>query len=290
MKSVSPSQITTFLRCPRLWWFQKVRRLAEVDKGHGHFGTVLHGVVERWLLAEGGRDPATGERVDLFPDGWHIARNKFTNEPDGVLDIKERRQVKKVVREAIENGYLMRWPNAIIEHRMRRPVLGKIKTDAYIDVLLEDGVIDHKTTSNFRYAESRRSLEHNIQLLFYAREVLERNPDCDSIRLAHIYYAKKPTGRQTKLVETWVDQAHVWSWWDLIRNTVRYMLEIEALTSEERWQNVDGPEDHSRACMAFGGCSFRTVCVRREGVTRYSKRVAKLIRQAQRDLKRKLAA
>lgn len=286
--TVSPSQIETFLRCPRLWWFTKVCGMKTLDKGYGHFGTVLHGVVERWIEADGGRDPTTGDRVNLFPDGWHIARNKFTNEVDGILGIDDQRQIKRVVREAIEKGYVMRWPGAKLEHRMKRQVIPGITTHAYIDVLLPNGILDHKSTSDMKWAKSRAGISHDIQLLFYAREVIERDPDLDRIRIGHIYYAKKPTGKQTKLVETYIDQDDIFSWWDLIRNTVRAMQEIHALTPNEPWNEVQGPENTAKACNAYGGCDFRTICARRESMPRYTRRIDKIIQQTQADLKRQL--
>ena len=64
--SVSPSQAKTYKECQRKWGIEKVLRWPKLEKNKTAtvFGSVLHEVAERWLLAYGGGvDPATGQPV-----------------------------------------------------------------------------------------------------------------------------------------------------------------------------------------------------------------------------------
>ena len=52
MLRISPSQLETFELCPRKWWFLKKLRLPTRQQKGASFGTVLHGVIERYLTAD----------------------------------------------------------------------------------------------------------------------------------------------------------------------------------------------------------------------------------------------
>ena len=55
---ISASQIGTFEDCNRHWWLKRILRLKEIPADHFTFGTILHGVCERWLTASAnGRVP-----------------------------------------------------------------------------------------------------------------------------------------------------------------------------------------------------------------------------------------
>ena len=64
----SASAIKDLHLCERLWFFKKILRLP-VTYGDGTgaaFGTVLHSVIERYLLADRlGKDPRSGNAVNL---------------------------------------------------------------------------------------------------------------------------------------------------------------------------------------------------------------------------------
>lgn len=279
MKSVSPSQISDFLRCPRLWWATRVLKLPTIDKGYGIFGTVLHGCVERWLLADDtGRDHKTGKPVDIYPPHWWVARNKFTGEPEGEINRVERAHVQVLIETAIEQGDLRRWPGRKLEVPMRRPVVPGVLTHSYIDVLLPHGIVDHKTTKNMSYAKSKNALREDIQLLFYAAEVMFRSPEIEEITGAHIYYSKDPD--DSVLVKTvpvvWHVSEVAEAWAEIIEIT-KSMQRIEELGQHEPWFDVPGPVSFAQACNAFGGCDFRPVCGRRESVTRYKARVERVV-------------
>src|ERR1035437_3373846 len=106
----SPSQHETFNLCKRKWWLKSIRHLPEIAKGSQVFGTVLHAVIERFLRAdELGRDPATGLPVELFPQRWTIAANRWKPEEiDGECTPAEAEIIRRLVTEAIEGGVIQR--------------------------------------------------------------------------------------------------------------------------------------------------------------------------------------
>ena len=152
---ISASQINTFEKCQRHWWFRRVMKLPEPPASHFTFGTVLHAVCERYLSADDqGRVPKPvppalamqrpGEPVDLYPKlVRHIYYNtdpktgeKHSNrcfkpwtqtvERDGsVAEVtpNEAAYIQKLITEAIELGILERSPNVQPERKLEVEVL-----------------------------------------------------------------------------------------------------------------------------------------------------------------------
>lgn len=99
---ISASQIETYNLCKRKWWLSRVRKLEEGSTRSQVFGTVVHAVIERYLLADDqgrvicpecdsfvshkeyatktncpscqgvGRKP-----VDLYPQHWQVAKSRY---------------------------------------------------------------------------------------------------------------------------------------------------------------------------------------------------------------------
>ena len=145
----SATQYDTFELCPRKWFFLKVLRLPEMKKFATTFGTVLHQVAERYFLADDyGRDPETGELVDLYPPGWLVALG-FDGKPEGEIKPHEGEVIKDMVARAIEQGYWKREPGREVEKKFRKHILdGKVVICGMVDVWYPGRILDHKTTKN----------------------------------------------------------------------------------------------------------------------------------------------
>lgn len=208
----SASQFETYNLCRRKWWLDKVRKLYIPSSGAQGFGTVLHACVERWMLADDlGRDDK-GKPVEIYPQGWHHAFDKFTGTTDYTCTIAEQDIIKKLITVAIEEGVIERLPGRMIERQFNRTIMqikcpdcggggtkmihrpdvgkntyvsdGKCETckgdgkgttitiTGYIDVETPDQIQDHKTTKNMKWAKSANKLRENIQMLIYAKEHL----------------------------------------------------------------------------------------------------------------------
>ena len=275
---VSPSQLASFIRCPRLWWAERVKKMPTIDKGHGHFGTVLHGVIQRWLEADDtGRDPVTGKPVVLYPPGWHLARNIFTRQVDGSVSPAEQLQIRRLLEIAIEQGDLRRWPGRECEVRMDREVIPGVRTWATIDVLLPDGITDHKSTKDMSWAKSKEELRRDVQLLFYAQELIQRDPTLEEVTFTHIYYSKNPSSRvQVKSVPVLLHKSEVQDGWLWIQGLVRDMMQTRELGPEHAWFDVAGPVNYASSCNQYGGCQFRPICGRKESIRTYADRVGRI--------------
>lgn len=300
---ISASQLESFQLCPRKWWLRSVRKLYDPPKGSTTFGTVLHEVLERYLGADDtGRDPRTGQPVDIFPPGWHIAKNKYTGEVDGEINQAEATILWRLIQLAIEDGVLVRRPGRVVEGQFRRSIvqLGcshchargcqhcqgtgvgtDIQITGFIDVAWPEGIEDHKSTKSMRYARSARPgtkkfLGDNTQMLVYARMEIQRMieegiPVPPVFELRHNVYCKDPEKPEVRKVEVKVETAKIIQFWDSqVQPTAQWMSHWRE--HAERWSHVPD-HAHQNACNAYGGCPYLTICTGREDEKGYEERV-----------------
>lgn len=267
---VSASQIETFQLCKRKWWLERVRRLPTgTQAGHFVFGTILHAVCERYLRADDqGRDRTTGRAVDLYPEGWH------THTEDGVthtINAEEQRIIRALIEKAIEEGVLVRAPGRAVERKFRRSL---IKTDhahveimGFVDLSYPGGVEDHKTTKSLRYAKTPKTLRENTQIKIYAMQAIldciENDiPVPERFKLRHNIFVKDPENLLVKQVEVIVSRQEI----------EEFYLEVEQAGAEmakwraeaDQWNDLPDPDTGERACNAYGGCLFRSICTGKE--------------------------
>lgn len=142
--TVSASQISNFLDCPRKWWFFRVMKLKEIQKSYFTFGTVLHGCIERWMAADkSGRVPeeycealagqVPGEPVDVFPPGWETVDEKGSKVS---VTPNEAQLIKALFTEAVEKGVIVRDPHTTVEREINLPLLENVELTGYIDMHL----------------------------------------------------------------------------------------------------------------------------------------------------------
>lgn len=262
---VSASQVETFRLCKRKWWLEKVAAAPTQDKGYFDFGTVLHAVCERYLGADDrGLDPATGQPVELYPEGWHIA-------PDtGVaMDADQQALIKTLIAEAIDRGVLQRLEGREVEAHFTRPLLGlqdgegqPVQITGYIDYLLPDQVQDHKTVGSWRYAKSGEALQGDAQMLIYAWELSNRLkerglPVPERILVRHNQFGKDPLAPRLSTAIGWVTQAEIDAEMQTVRSDALGMLATRQI---ESW--IEVPESSkSGACRKYRGCDFQRICL-----------------------------
>lgn len=117
----------------------------------------------------------------------------------------------------------------------------------FIDVLdLDNGVhvLDHKTTSAWKWAKSEEELATNTQLIIYARHVLEHNPTIQEAELTHVYYLTRPP-HSSKKVSVVVDRQHVYDEFDKILVTVNRMVDASH-------NNIDHANKNKSDCYSYG--------------------------------------
>ena len=268
---LSASQIKTFDLCIRKWWFLSRMKLPVIKKDHFKFGTILHEVVERYLNADDVGKDKSGSPVDLHPEGW----------AEGI-DVADAALIKILVRAAIEEGVIERWPRRRIEHEFSRVFDGFVLT-GFIDVLLPDSVIDHKTTKNMRYAKSESGLKKDLQMLIYAGELLmqcdeKKTPPPEVLTLRHNVFLKEIRGKtMIRKTEALVTPDFVESFWEEeVMPRCGEMVAVDKVFDEkdnQAWKDLPLPENTNQACNAFGGCPFMSVCHRGENIPAYRDRL-----------------
>lgn len=178
---LSPSMINAFdsstsFGCERRWWLKYVDGQKEPTTSNQALGTELHAIIEAHLL--GTSQPVEGQAAGLFLHGVSMV-------------------------ERVKN-YGVRAVEATVD-----AVLDGIPLIGYCDVVLDNGIYDWKTTSDFKkYAKSPRELQTDTQMLLYARYF---HPTREEVLLGHGYFQTK--GRHVEAVETTITKkaldAHV---------------------------------------------------------------------------------
>jgi hypothetical protein len=130
----------------------------------------------------------------------------------------------------------------------------------FIDCLIvpADGsmpeVLDHKTTSSFRYAKSPAELAQDTQMIIYAKHVLSHMPAHDEIRLTHIaYLTKEPYGDARKATVI-VSRQHVDRAFDKIMETVYEMLKAAEVAGNQQQKNNEYCYSYGKRCPFFNEC------------------------------------
>lgn len=325
LMQLSPTQIETFDLCKRKWWLKQVRKLPDLGIGKsGTFGDVVHAVIERFLKADQlGRD-ATGQPVNLYPDGWTQAKSRYTGEVTGEVNTAEAEVIKRLIAAAIDEGILERIEGRQVEAQFSDTLVqlkcpkcegsghipciwcggevprhdgctcdgsgiqtcdvcgGDGKGDnilviGFIDYVWPEGIQDHKTTKSMRYAKSKADLRKNIQMLIYAKQLLDHikqqgKPVPEKISLRHNVYCKDPNDLRVRKTEVFVDPEEVYQFWDSLKPIAQEMSMLRRIANG--WHEVPPPASMAQACQAYGGCDFRGICAGQESEESYEKRVA----------------
>lgn len=309
----SPSQHEVFALCKRKWWLGSVRKLPRPVTTSQAFGTVLHSVCERFLTADDmGRDPKTGKPVDLYPDGWHKAINRY-GQSEGEVTLKEQGLIKALVQAAIESGILERVEGRRIEGDFRLK-LAEIKctacsgsgrkhpdnpvspacpeckgegnrieifTAGFIDLMVPEGIQDHKTTSSPRWIKSAdpkspNYLGKNIQMVVYAMQFLRQYRERtgkmpDRVLMRHNAYVKDFEAPIVRKVEVWETPENIMSRYAEIAEQGIGMAQLRSVA--DSWSDLPEPASRAKACNAYGGCEFLSICSGRESEKQYEIRM-----------------
>ncbi len=304
---ISASQLESYEgnpeSCNRKWAFESIWKLPKVEKGSQAFGSILHSVVERFLDSDdqGYRlnDDGTSskEAIELYPEGWQ-----------GNLDDQEAEIIKQLVVLAEEEGLLERFPGRKVEYQFLGPVTEHVRIKGFIDLLcvLQGIVIDHKSTSNFRWAKSAEKLRTNTQMMVYGKVLIgmaqDLGIDHKSIILRHNQFQKDPFDIRVKKTEVVVSVREIEDHWEWIKKKAEEMrlwrdkihLTDESLSGisptpglkKTTWKEVKAGD--IKACHAFGGCSFLQICGGIETQEAYRSRVTKYIEKQAEQAAKKL--
>lgn len=274
---ISASQVETWDACHRKWWFSKVARLPELDKGFQIYGNVIHAVADRFFSADDlGYDRATGKPVDLYPAGWEVSHDRTDKAKIlGTVTPQEQAQIKLLVRKAIDEGIWVRMPDRESEASFFRPVIDRVAIIGYIDLMLPTETHDHKSTKNMSYAKSAKDLETNTQLLIYAKEVLARGDEkgmtIENVTVRHNTFSKDPKNPVVRSVRADIPRAKILEHWESVKLKADDMRKLKK-ANISHWSAVPRPKDDD-SCKAYGGCAFLSICGKTETPEKYRARI-----------------
>jgi hypothetical protein len=282
---LSASAISTFVDgCKRKWWFAKVAKLPSPHTpGHFTFGTVFHSVLERWLLADDRGYDENGEPVNLYPDGWHLKTEwdgRLREEITTGVSEQEQELIRVLVDKAIEGGVIARLPGRQIEHEFWMDLIDGVEIMGFIDEHTDDRVIDHKTIGNIRYRKGVKTLAKNLQLLVYAKVLLEdrrrrgmADPKVIWVQWNQFTKGKRSSAVEARSIDVGITPARIDEFWtEVIEPAAAEML---ALRSEGDVQQV--PKNLSE-CRAYGGCDFTPICAGVCSMAHYRKTTLKAVK------------
>lgn len=227
IEHVSASSITLFSEgCERRWYEQYIKGHKSPQTAAMARGSNVHKQLEDYLLSD--VSPDTTIAGQIAQAGIHL--------------------IPRAETQHIEAS-LSEFPVTDL------PIAFK----GFIDVYLPGEVphiIDHKTTSAFKWAKTEEQLKTNIQMVIYARHVLE-HCDATEIDLTHIYYLTKPP-YAAKGVSVRVTQEEIYAKFEDFLAIVRRMISASTETIDNTAKNTKNCYAYGRRCPHYDAC-FHTL-------------------------------
>ena len=247
-KSISASQLSRFTECNRAWWFQYIMGLPTKQKASAALGEAVHTVLEAYLddgalpdtSTQAGRIAAAG--LSLLPKPGTV----FTEVPMG----SRGRGNAEVDEDSLP-----------VPGGMPRLVVAGMPVNGFIDVLDLSGehpvVLDHKTTSDIKWAKTQEDLLEDPQMVLYGTYALDvfrtMGLETETVEAGHIVYLTKgaPMARKTTVT---LSRAHLAAERKKVEQTV------EAMKKTAAHRTPAAVEGEASVCDKYGGCDFRDKC------------------------------
>lgn len=221
---VSASQITTWVRCARKHWLEKIGGIVTPTSAGAAFGTRGHAAIEHRI--EHGAWPNDPEAVQAAVAGW-----RFIPPPPLLVEADMR----------LEDGAL--------------PLVGRI------DLIAPDSsvVIDHKFLSSFRWAKTPEQLADDPQAILYTtwawRQGLLRK---DALTFRHVVYLTRGQPQAQSQQVLFSPSQLERKFTDLL-GTVERMAGTAAERDPACVAGAMESDDPS-PCKAYGGCPHQGIC------------------------------
>lgn len=232
---ISASQVSTFLRCPRKYSWKYVEGVKPPSTPRQEFGREIHAILAAWL--KDGKPPPKTPAGEVTLQGVCAA---------GVLPLPRSSC-------AIEVPFFFPWTTGVV---------AKVVPDWAGEVDGELLVVDHKTTSDLRWAMTSDQLKVNEQAIIYAAWAMlkYRRP---VVRARWIYYAatnpkggkRRPAGLRP--VEVVFDARNP-GFLDQIARLDLVIGDMRVIR-EQGIKPLDLPPS-VEACEAYEGCFHRERC------------------------------
>jgi hypothetical protein len=245
---ISASQLKTWNRCKRLWFFEKICKVRQPDKIHFRVGHVIHRISERYQLK------LSKDWEGIFDAGW-----------DTTITPEMSTWIRTMAAAAVEKGLWQAADDVLVEHPMTmlvgrewlddRGLPWLAHADTYTNdhgtkaihrpTKLIDGqplpsgwdrlpvfvgfadqcyptrsppkVGDHKSAKHRGYATTPGKLAEDVQMLTYSAWMLARRRDVESVELQHNVFLKdKQTAEGAYPVKAVAELGRVRQEWDRV--------------------------------------------------------------------------
>jgi hypothetical protein len=251
---ISPSQIASARQCVRRWWYEKVHGITSPGTPATHFGSVLHAVVEGYLL-------------QLNEAGLA----KHIKETVADATAAEITKAKTLLAGAIPAAVLPRPGTGEVEREMLipfEPMPGGLKGRLdFVDLERETPlVLDHKTTSDPAYAKTEETLLQDPQVILYAYWALLQRPEAKHIAVRYVYYLTKGAPR-VWAVDIMLTSDKVRESFDWLSQEIRGMINhFGCSEAADVPFKLSACNSFGRPCPAMGQCPAHAKPSAKQGI------------------------
>ncbi len=225
--TVSPSQLATYIDCPRKWGWEKLEGLRGAQHPSAALGTRVHEVLEAWLTKA---TPPDLEEVFSVGDKVHYPG--------------------RIAQEGLH--HLPPPGSVFVESSFHWDIFaGRI--DAAWQGAEGPAVLDHKTTSNLGYAKTTEDLKTDPQAIIYASAALAEVA-APHVDMFWIYYKTSKPYRSER-VHLRVTREYAAEALRPLRELGQQLLELRRSGARA----LDLPPE-PKSCGRFGGCAFVSKC------------------------------
>ncbi len=237
LRAVSASQIETFTSCQRKWGWRALDKIEAPTHASAAKGTLIHSQFEKYLKGESldYSTPALREAAERAMPG-------IVNLP---APLTEGMEVEKAFSFQTERGIVFRgFMDVVVPHAHLVPGLTGDNPC----------VIDHKSTSSFRYAKTPETLSTDTQAMLYAYEAMRtyRSPVVDLLW----NYVQTKGAAATQRVHLRVVSEHVAA--QFLGPISASAMQIATVYAQHP-KVLDLPPSRD-ACDAYGGCPYKYLC------------------------------
>src|SRR5690606_34779341 len=162
----------TFLDCPRKWAWKYLEKIPEVPNHSAQLGTRIHTVLEKWLqegiypdtqevlILQTPQGPKEYSPGQIAQAGLHLLPPPGVAHVEGLFHMESRESSWKGYRDArfIEDTTGQAWAPD--------PIVAQLPGHTPV-------VMDHKSTSDFRWMKSEDVLATDVQAVLYAAKTLQ---------------------------------------------------------------------------------------------------------------------
>lgn len=228
VRKYSASQLQTSKNCLRLWFINYVMGLRSPSTPSQKLGTDVHAILEKYLKGE-------------------------------IADIRADTKEGEIAQAGLPH---LPPPNSgRVEHPFRTQINDSIVWHGYIDYSYAKDfvlVLDHKTTSDFRYVKTSEELKENIQAIVYAWSFFNPIKVWDTINFRWIYYRTRGPAKAKPVDLTMTFDEVLERAVPLIQYTID--LDKIFVESQKRKLTVLDLPPNVDHCNAYGGCYFKAHC------------------------------